>query len=100
MIEARPEFKGERLKSAFGAVIEAGPDLEGDAGGDDEGAVGDPLLEAEVVAAVPVAHAQPALAGLRVLPWWQQVDVVHLALPLVDGVRLPGRTAKCDYHYC
>ena len=68
--------------------MEAGAHLEGDTGGDDKGAVGDPLLKAEVVAAVAVAHAQPALARLRVLPRRQQVDVVHLALPLVDGVRL------------
>ena len=55
-------------------------DLEGDAGGDDEGAICDPLLKHEHVAAAAVPHPQPALAGLRVLIWGQQVYVIRLQL--------------------
>ncbi len=62
--------------------------LEGDAGGDDEGAVGDPLLKHQVVPPVPIAHADPGLARLHVLPRGRQVYVMRLRLRLGGVVRL------------
>lgn len=56
---------------------DTGCHLEGDSGGYDEGAVTDPLLKHEVVAAIPVSHAQPGLACFGILIGRQQVNVVR-----------------------
>jgi hypothetical protein len=65
--------------------------FEGDARADDEGAVGDPLLEHEAIPTLTVPHPDPRLARLGILSGGHQVDVMCLGFCLETVVCLRAR---------